>query len=226
MKRDLRRNSGPAARRRIRPGQAGFIRRGLAFFVDFFAVMAIAVVVFFAFSEIRAAARGEKGEWTKLKEAVRSDSSITIGFGKVMADRGQAGREPGAPNVYAIGGGTFDAIYEFLVGYTYFILCFRFGGRTLGKRLFGLKVVDLEGRPRLGWYQSFERVHGYAASTLAGSLGFLQVLWDHKGLTMHDKIAGTTVVRLTKSKAVKKPSLPAAPKAGRRDAPIERESTR
>jgi uncharacterized RDD family membrane protein YckC len=208
MEREPRRKDGSGGRRRARPDQAGFIRRGLAFFFDFFAVMAIAVVVFFAFSEIRAAARGGQSEWARLKEALRTNSSVTIGVGKaefeVGAGGGTPGTRPAAPPIYVIGGRTFDLIYEFLVGYLYFIFCFRWGGRTLGKRLFGLKVVDLEGRPRLGWYQSFERVHGYAASTLAGSLGFLQVLWDREGLTMHDKIAGTTVVRLAKSKTGKK----------------------
>ena len=188
-------------RRRARPDQAGFVRRGAAFIADLFIVMILAVVVFFAFSEIRAAGRGEKGEWTKLKEAIRADSSVTIGFGKVEVDRKGTGEEQGPARVYAIGGRTFDIVYEFLVGYTYFILCFRFGGRTLGKRMLGLRVVDLKRHSRLGWYQAFERTHGYAASTLAGFVGFIQVFWDREGLTMHDKIAGTTVVRLAKQEA-------------------------
>ena len=105
---------------------------------------------------------------------------------------------PGAGKVYVLGGEDLSIIYEVVCGYLYCILFFRFGGRTPGKRLFGLKVIDLEGRPRLGWYQAFERTHGYAASALAASLGFLQVLWDRRGLTMHDRIAGTTVVRWKK----------------------------
>lgn len=95
-------------------------------------------------------------------------------------------------------GEAFGILRELLVGYIYFILFFRFGGRTPGKRLFGLQVVDLEGKPGLGWYQAFERTHGYAASALAVSIGFLQVLWSKEGLTMHDKLAGTTVIRLPK----------------------------
>jgi tetrahydromethanopterin S-methyltransferase subunit B len=105
----------------------------------------------------------------------------------------------GRGKVYILGGEALSVIYEFVCGYAYFILFFRFGGRTPGKRLFGLKVIDLEGRPRLGWYQAFERTHGYAASTLAAFLGFLQVIWDHGGQTMHDRIAGTTVVRWKRS---------------------------
>lgn len=92
-------------------------------------------------------------------------------------------------------GEAFGILRELLVGYIYFILFFRFGGRTPGKRLFGLQVVDLEGNPGLGWYQAFERTHGYAASALAASIGFLQVLWNKEGLTMHDKLAGTTVIK-------------------------------
>lgn len=89
---------------------------------------------------------------------------------------------------------------EFILGYIYFVLFFRFGGRTLGKRIFRLQVIDLKKNKRLGWYQAFERTHGYACSALFVSLGFLQVLWDAEGLTMHDKIAGTTVIKRPRRK--------------------------
>jgi len=203
-------------RARASPDQAGFVRRGLALLVDFATVMILSVIIFLAFSEIRAAGRGGKGEWTKLKEAIRAGSSVTIRIGKVDRPEDQAGEEQGAKRVQIIGGETLDLIYEFLVGYAYFILCFRFGGRTLGKRLFGLRVVDLKGHPRLGWYQSFERTHGYAASALSGSIGFFQVLWDREGLAMHDKISGTTVVRLARRQAGRGAKKPEPQKAGKR----------
>jgi uncharacterized RDD family membrane protein YckC len=98
---------------------------------------------------------------------------------------------------------TFGLFQEIVLGYLFFVLFFHFNGRTPGKRLLRLKVIDLKGRKRLGWYQSFERAHGYAASALIGSLAFLQVLWDAKGLTMHDKIAGTTVIKLPKRRKKK-----------------------
>lgn len=100
--------------------------------------------------------------------------------------------------------GAYKIIKEYLITMLYFVLFFRFGGRTPGKRLFGLRVVDLEGKPRLGWYQSFERAHGYVCSGLFASLGFWQVLWDRHGLTMHDKIADTTVIRRPKPSRPKK----------------------
>jgi len=98
----------------------------------------------------------------------------------------------------------FNIIKEYFISLLYFVLFFRFGGRTPGKRIFRLKVVDLEGKPRLGWYQCFERAHGYVCSGLFASLGFWQVLWNGQGLTMHDKIAGTTVIKLPKKERPKK----------------------
>lgn len=96
-----------------------------------------------------------------------------------------------------------NVLREIIVAYLYFGLFFRFRSQTPGKRLLKLKVVDLKGKSRLSWYQSFERAHGYAASALFASLGFLQVLWDADGLTMHDKIASTTVIKLPREKKVR-----------------------
>ncbi|MGB9907527.1 MAG: RDD family protein [Candidatus Saccharicenans sp.] len=97
----------------------------------------------------------------------------------------------------------YKVIKEYIITLLYFVLFFRFGGQTPGKRVFRLKVIDLEGKPRLGWYQCFERAHGYVCSGLFASLGFWQVLWDRHGLAMHDKIADTTVIRLPKKPRVK-----------------------
>jgi len=102
-------------------------------------------------------------------------------------------------------GEMFNIIQEYFITLLYFVFFFHFGGCTLGKRIFRLRVVDLEGKPRLGWYQSFERAHGYVCSGLFASLGFWQVLWNKQGLSMHDKIADTTVIKLPKKERIKKP---------------------
>ncbi len=67
-------------------------------------------------------------------------------------------------------------------------------GRTPGKRLLGARVVQLQGR-RLGWWDAFGRFGGYAAGVVTGMLGFLQVFWDPNRQALHDKIAGTVVIR-------------------------------
>lgn len=66
-------------------------------------------------------------------------------------------------------------------------------GRTIGKRLFGLRVVRLNGEPLTLWY-AFERFGGYAAGIATGLLGFAQILWDPNRQGIHDRIAGTVVL--------------------------------
>ena len=68
------------------------------------------------------------------------------------------------------------------------------GGRTPGKKLFGLRVVRLNGQP-LGLYMSLERAGGYAAGLATGLLGFAQVWWDPNRQAIHDKVAETVAVR-------------------------------
>lgn len=68
-------------------------------------------------------------------------------------------------------------------------------GQTPGKRLLGMRVLRLDGKP-IGWWASFERFGGYAASVLTGLLGFAQMLWDRNRQALHDKISETVVVRL------------------------------
>lgn len=67
-------------------------------------------------------------------------------------------------------------------------------GRTPGKRLLGMRVVRLDGKP-IGWYVALERFGGYAAGLATGLLGFLQIYWDDNRQTIQDRIAGTVVVR-------------------------------
>lgn len=68
-------------------------------------------------------------------------------------------------------------------------------GRTPGKRLLGIRVIRLNGKP-IGWWPAFERFAGYAAGFATGLLGF-QILWDRNRQAIHDKITETAVVRDT-----------------------------
>ncbi len=69
-------------------------------------------------------------------------------------------------------------------------------GRTPGKRLLGVRVVRLDGRP-LGYWASFERYGGYAASLFTGLEGFARIFWDPNRQALEDRLAGTVVVRET-----------------------------
>jgi uncharacterized RDD family membrane protein YckC len=67
-------------------------------------------------------------------------------------------------------------------------------GQTPGKRLLGIRVVQLDGTPISLW-EAFERYGGYGAGLATGLLGFVQVFWDANRQAIHDKIAETVVIR-------------------------------
>lgn len=66
-------------------------------------------------------------------------------------------------------------------------------GQTPGKRLFGIRVIQLDGTP-LSLWSSFGRYGGYGAGFATGLLGFAQVLWDPNRQAIQDKISSTVVV--------------------------------
>jgi hypothetical protein len=67
-------------------------------------------------------------------------------------------------------------------------------GQTPGKRLLGVRVMRLDGKP-LTWWDAFERAGGYAAGFATGLLGFAQVLWDPNRQAIHDRVSSTVVIR-------------------------------
>lgn len=94
-------------------------------------------------------------------------------------------------------------------------------GQTPGKRLLGVRVVRLDGRP-LTWWSAFERFGGYAAGLVTGLMGFAQVYWDRNRQMIHDKIVETVVVREragSPSAAVPGPPYAAVPPYARRTDP-------
>lgn len=69
------------------------------------------------------------------------------------------------------------------------------GGQTVGKKLFGLRVVELTGKP-MTVLRCLKRYGGYAAGMATGGLGFAQVLWDVNRQALQDKAAHTVVLDL------------------------------
>lgn len=66
-------------------------------------------------------------------------------------------------------------------------------GQTPGKRLFSIRVIQLDGTP-LSLWSSFGRYGGYGAGFATGLLGFAQVFWDPNRQAIQDKISSTVVV--------------------------------
>jgi len=73
-------------------------------------------------------------------------------------------------------------------------------GQTLGKKILGLRVVELTGKP-MTLIRCFGRYGGYAAGLATGLLGFAQIFWDANRQAVQDKIAHTVVVSLRGAKA-------------------------
>ncbi len=106
----------------------------------------------------------------------------------------EAARQP--PSVIDLARGTLDDLGLGLgwlgIYFTASLALWR--GRTPGKRLLGIRVVRIDGDPLTTW-DAFSRFGGYAASVITGLLGFAQLLWDPNRQALHDRIAGTVVIR-------------------------------
>ncbi|MCD6012992.1 MAG: hypothetical protein K0Q79_2854 [Flavipsychrobacter sp.] len=64
---------------------------------------------------------------------------------------------------------------------------------TIGKRALGIKVTDLNGE-RITFGQASARYFCSIISFIILLVGYFMMLWDEKGQTLHDKMAGTLVV--------------------------------
>lgn len=64
---------------------------------------------------------------------------------------------------------------------------------TVGKRVLGLKVVDLEGN-RVGFWRATARYFSKLLSRFILMIGFLMIFWTKKKQALHDKIASTLVI--------------------------------
>lgn len=92
--------------------------------------------------------------------------------------------------------GTRELIWSyaglFLLCSTYFIFLHGAGGKTIGKMICKIKVIQEDGEP-IGMKGAFLRWIGYFLSFIF-FVGFFWALFDAKGQAWHDKIAKTYVV--------------------------------
>ena len=95
---------------------------------------------------------------------------------------------------YRIHFGFFDNWYSIVWLVTYFGLSHYWGhGRTIGKRIFKMRVVSLT-HDHLSLWHAIERALGYGASALEAGFGFLQYYIHPYRQTVHDRIAETIVI--------------------------------
>jgi uncharacterized RDD family membrane protein YckC len=81
----------------------------------------------------------------------------------------------------------------FVLGAAYYIVFWGLKGATPGKRVLGLAVAAEDGTTPIGMSRATLRLLGYVASSLLLGIGFLMIAFG--GTALHDRIAGTRVVR-------------------------------
>ncbi len=84
------------------------------------------------------------------------------------------------------------------VGIAYFFVFWvHYDGATPGKKLLGIKIIRENGE-KITYPVAFIRYIGFllsSATIFFFGLGFLWVIWDKKKQALHDKIAGTIVIK-------------------------------
>lgn len=78
----------------------------------------------------------------------------------------------------------------------YFVFYQASAGQTLGKKVMGVKVVDMQGKTPGAMTFFVREIIGKLVSTIILFIGYLMILWDGRKQGLHDKIAGTVVVRV------------------------------
>jgi uncharacterized RDD family membrane protein YckC len=69
-------------------------------------------------------------------------------------------------------------------------------GQTLGKKVCGIKVVDISSGNSIGFGRALGRHFGSWISLIPCGLGYLWMLWDSDKQTWHDKMVSSNVVRV------------------------------
>src|SRR4030066_248912 len=82
----------------------------------------------------------------------------------------------------------------FFLSTTYFVFLQGFSGKTIGKMLFGIRVIRTDGES-IGFWDALIRWVGYFISLIFIFIGFIWAVFDPKRQAWHDKFAETYVVK-------------------------------
>lgn len=111
----------------------------------------------------------------------------------VLMMRMQTGEEPSPLVMIALAG---SYILMIVISFAYQLIFIGKKGATPGKKFMKLRVTFPDGTYPIGIGKAFLRMIGYMISGMICYIGFLMIIFDkeqHRAL--HDKIAGTVVIR-------------------------------
>jgi uncharacterized RDD family membrane protein YckC len=100
------------------------------------------------------------------------------------------------PNPDPSGLGLLLMLFGWLIGPAYYVfLEGRPDGQTLGKKAMGIRVVRQSNGAPLGYGLAVGRLLARFVNFITLGIGLLWAAWDPQRQALHDKIAGTLVVR-------------------------------
>jgi len=110
-----------------------------------------------------------------------------------LLQQGEAGLTELTPRVFLLPiiGGAVSLVLS--VVYPAYFWALR--GATPGKRLFGLRVLSMDGETPIGWQRAMLRVIGYMINGLVMGIGFLLIAVSEEKRGLHDRLADTRVLR-------------------------------
>ena len=89
----------------------------------------------------------------------------------------------------------FFQVYLLAVGAAYFIYCWTHGGQTLPMKTWRIRVVARNGGPPSVRQAALRYLYALAGTALAGG-GFWWALADRDGQFLHDRLAGTRLIKV------------------------------
>lgn len=88
-----------------------------------------------------------------------------------------------------------SSLLSIIIGAAYFIGLIGSSGMTLGGRVLGVKVVDANGQQPSYGTAAIRWIGSYVSAIIL-LIGYLMAFWDGRKQTLHDKMAGTFVVKV------------------------------
>ena len=85
-------------------------------------------------------------------------------------------------------------IADFIIPIIYAIGFWTWRGQTPGKMIMRVRIIKTDGSP-IGIGRAILRYVGYVMSAIIICIGYLMIAWDGRKQGLHDKIAGTVVIR-------------------------------
>lgn len=105
-----------------------------------------------------------------------------------------------------------STVLSFIISIGYYVFYQKQATQTLGKKVMGLRVVDAQGNTPSLMTFFLREVIGKIVSAVILMIGYLMILWDGRKQGLHDKIAGTFVIKVQSEQAAQ-PQQPIAPAA-------------